>query len=58
MIVDIHREEHREWEASEEAGNLWSSFVLPFFVGALRNLETDIPIPTKKGKDWRKYPLL
>lgn len=31
---------------------------LRYFVIVLRNLQTDNPIPTKMGKDWRKYPLL
>ena len=38
--------------------NLWASFILQYFVRVLRNLETDIPIPTKMAKDWQKYPLL
>ena len=35
-----------------EFGNLY------YFVTVLPNLQTDKPIPTKMGKDWRKYPLL
>lgn len=39
-------------------GNLWASLILHFFVGKLRNLQTDSRTPTKMGKNRVKYPLL